>query len=237
MGASGNVILVVDDDTQIQKLIGDYLPNAGFETAAARSRKALFEYLANHAKPTLVILDLRLPDGLGFDIARELRARDNLPIIMLTGSQDEYDRIAGLEGGADDYMSKPFSMRELLARIRAVLRRYDGQPSASSASRRFADWTFDLDTRTLRRANGAVHHLTDHEFQLLKVMVEHPLRVLTREFLLEATRNDAGAVFDRTIDYHVMNLRRKLEADPRRPQIIKTERNAGYLFNAAVTRP
>jgi DNA-binding response OmpR family regulator len=232
------VVLVVDDDPQIQKLVADYMSNFEFTVAAARSRQALFDYLELQL-PALVILDLHLPDGVGFDIARELRARFDLPIIILTGSQDEYDRIVGLEVGADDYMSKPFAMRELLARIRAVLRRYPATASVTvnfGSALRFAGWQLALDTRVLRHESGQVHTLTDQEFRLLKVMLDHPPRVLSRDFLLEASRVDAAAVFDRSVDYHVMKLRRKIERDTRRPQLIKTERNAGYLFNAAVER-
>ena len=185
-GAVSNVVLVVDDDPQIQKLVADYLSKFEYSVAPARSRAELFEFLELRT-PCLIILDLHLPDGIGFDIAREIRTRYDLPLVILTGSQDEYDRIVGLEVGADDFMSKPFAMRELLARIRAVLRRYTPASSRTSHESvwRFGGWNLNLESRLLRNDVGVSHKLTDHEFRLLKVMLDHPHRVLSRDFLLE----------------------------------------------------
>jgi two-component system OmpR family response regulator len=190
----------------------------------------------------LVVLDLRLPGEDGMAIARSLRDECTVPIVMLTGVRDEADRVMGLELGADDYMVKPFSPRELLARIRTVLRR-TGAPGATGAeparrrevrAYRFGDFEFNMRTRRLRRADGATVALTNGEINLLAALLASPGRLLTRDQLLEASRVHDNEVYDRAIDIQVLRLRRKIEADSTQPQYIVTQRGAGYIFSAAV---
>jgi two-component system OmpR family response regulator len=231
-------ILVVDDDPQIRALLSEYLTEHGLRVSTASNGHDLRRILVDEAID-LVVLDLRLPGEDGMAIARSLRGECTVPIVMLTGVRDEADRVMGLELGADDYMVKPFSPRELLARIRTVLRRTSG-PGAEPTRRRevrayrFGDFEFNMRTRRLRRADGATIALTNGEISLLAALLASPGRILTRDQLLEASRVHDNEVYDRAIDIQVLRLRRKIEADSTQPRYIVTQRGAGYIFSAAV---
>jgi len=186
-----------------------------------------------------VILDLRLPGEDGMQIARRLREQSTVPILMLTGLTDEADRVMGLELGADDYLGKPFSPRELLARIRALLRRAQAQATVADAiakvrAYRFGGWELNIGLRRLRAADGTSVELTNGEFSLLTAFLSSPQRVLTRDQLLELSRLHNAEVYDRSIDVQILRLRRKIEPDPANPRFIRTERGAGYVFQATV---
>ena len=232
-------ILVVDDDASVRKLLEGYLADHGYLVHSARDGTGMAEILAGNAVD-LVILDLILPGENGLDLAKKLRKDFNVPIIMLTGKGDEIDRVIGLKVGADDYLPKPFSPRELLARIRSVLRRSDGaaetatEEGKSRKRARFAGWTLDLGVRQLRSYDDLEVALTPGEFDLLSVFVNHRNRVLSREQLLEFARDDDGAAFDRSIDIHVMRLRRKMEPDPKKPGA--DGRNRPLLHGAPLLR-
>jgi two-component system, OmpR family, response regulator len=220
-------------------VVARYLERDGYAVEVqADGRIALDRALAE--PPDLVILDLMLPGTSGLDLCRALRASSSLPIIMLTAKGEDTDRIVGLELGADDYMPKPFNPRELLARVRAVLRRAAARPDAdrTTAGRliTFAGWTLDTLRREVTSANGVVIDLSGGEYDLLLALVEHPNRVLSRDQLLELTRNRTTGPFDRSIDIQVSRLRRKLEADENAPTLIKTIRGAGYMFLPTVKR-
>jgi two-component system, OmpR family, response regulator len=238
MSAVTTHILVVDDDPQIRALLSEYLTEHGLRVSAASNGLELRQILVDEAID-LVVLDLRLPGEDGMAIARSLRSQCTVPIVMLTGVRDEADRVMGLELGADDYMVKPFSPRELLARIRTVLRR-TGAPAAEPARRReirayrFGEFEFNLRTRRLRRADGANVALTNGELNLLAALLASPGRILSRDQLLEASRVHDNEVYDRAIDIQVLRLRRKIEADPTQPRYIVTQRGAGYIFSANV---
>jgi DNA-binding response OmpR family regulator len=222
-----NTILVVDDERKIAHLVRDYLENAGFRVVVAYDGKmamAQFRY----EQPDLVVLDLSLPEMDGIDVARAIRRERNTPIIMLTARVEETDRIVGLELGADDYVTKPFSPRELVARVRAVLRRAsDGEPP--SPLLRVHDLAIDVEKRTVDRGGEAID-LTTTEFDLLSVLAREPGRVFSRMELLDRVQGTAFEGYERTIDVHVKNLRKKLEPDPRRPTYILTVYGAGYRF-------
>jgi two-component system OmpR family response regulator len=231
-------VLVVDDDAEIRKLLGEYLERNGFRvslaTDGAEMRRAL-----DRSRPDLVVLDLMLPGESGLTLCRDLRVESSLPVIMLTARAEEVDRIVGLEMGADDYLAKPFSPRELLARIRSILRRARGLsgPERSAAHQlRFAGWTLDLAARQLLAPDGVVVALSGAEFKLLSVFAEHPNRVLDRNQLMDLTVGRDGAPFDRSIDVQVSRLRLRLRDDAREPRIIKTVRNEGYVLAAVVER-
>ena len=231
-------ILVVDDDPQIRELLEDYLRENGLRASVAASSAQMSQILADEAID-LIILDLRLAGEDGMMIARTLREESAIPIVMLTGVRDEADRVMGLELGADDYLTKPFSPRELLARIRTVLRRTKSAALTQARQRevrayRFEDFELNLRTRRLKKRDGRNIELTNGEFNLLAALLAAPQRVLTREQLLEASRVYDNEVYDRSIDVQVLRLRRKIEADPTEPRFITTERGAGYSFNCAV---
>lgn len=236
----GKTILIVEDDREIRSLLADFLAREGYVPRMAEDGRAMDAALAEE-RPHLVILDIMLPGEDGLSICRRLRARGDLPILMLTAKGDDVDRIVGLEVGADDYLPKPFNPRELLARIRAVLRR--SAPAAPDAAAQpprrtvgFAGLVADLDARSVQTANGTEVELTSAEFELLACFLERPRRVLSREQLLDWTRGRNADPFDRTIDVSVSRLRRKLATvDPDAAQLIKTVRNGGYLFSAAIT--
>jgi DNA-binding response OmpR family regulator len=231
-------ILVIDDDPQIRALLHEYLSENGLRVSAASTGKQMAQILADEPID-LVILDLRLAGEDGMAIARTLRDQSAIPIVMLTGVRDEADRVMGLELGADDYLTKPFSPRELLARIRTVLRRTKGA-APDSAKRheirayRFADFELNLRTRRLKQRDGRSIALTNGEFNLLAALLAAPERILTRDQLLEASRVYDNEVYDRAIDIQVLRLRRKIEADPSQPKFIVTERGVGYLFGSSV---
>ncbi|HWK96183.1 MAG TPA: response regulator [Pseudolabrys sp.] len=233
----GQTIMIVEDDNEIRSLLADFLTREGYLPICAEDGVAMDRALAAE-RPDLVILDLMLPGEDGLSICRRLRARGDLPILMLTAKSDDIDRIVGLELGADDYLPKPFNPRELLARIRAVLRRTIDRPVATAAtpSRRvtFERFIADLDARSLA-FDGTALDLTAAEFELLACFLERPKRVLSRDQLLDWTRGRSADPFDRTIDVSISRLRRKLSgADEQAAQIIKTVRNGGYLFTADV---
>lgn len=230
-------VLIVDDDAEIRHLLRDYLTRNGMRADAVGDGQAMRMALRN-GRYDLVILDLMLPGEDGLTLCRDLRAHSNLPVIMLTARGEDTDRIVGLEMGADDYMPKPFNPRELLARIKAVLRRAQSLPGnalASDAKRlRFAGWTLDLSTRQLTSSQGVVTPLTSGEYRLLQVFLEHANRVLSREQLLDLTRGREATPFDRSIDVQVGRLRRRLGDTAHEPTLIKTMRGEGYVLAASV---
>src|SRR5689334_19661987 len=210
-------ILVVDDERKIGEIAGDYLRHAGFDVVTAETGAAGLQ-IARARRPDLVVLDLRLPDMDGIHVARELRRSSAVPIVMLTARAEESDRLLGLDAGADDYVVKPFSPRELVARVRAVLRRTRGAPHDVI---RFADLTLDRARLTVER-HGERVDLTASEFHLLAALAAHPGRLFTRTQLLDAIRGGDAEPFDRAIDAHIKNIRRKIERDPRAPRYIQT---------------
>jgi two-component system, OmpR family, response regulator len=231
-------ILVVDDDPQIRGLLEEYLTENALRVSVVASGQQMAKILADETID-LVVLDLRLAGEDGMAIARTLREQSAIPIVMLTGVRDEADRVMGLELGADDYLTKPFSPRELLARIRTVLRRTKGAALSQARQQqvrayRFADFELNLRTRRLKRRDGRPIELTNGEFNLLAALLAAPQRILTRDQILEASRVYDNEVYDRSIDVQVLRLRRKIESDPSQPQFIVTERGVGYTFNSPV---
>jgi len=240
-------ILVVDDDPLIRSLLRRYLTGESFRVSEAIDGAGVRAALAQgpvHA----VLLDLVMPGEDGLSLARQIRQRSNVPILMLTGKGELIDRVVGLEAGADDYITKPFELRELLARLRAVLRRASPPPlpgsdpepapapcpGAPGESLCFEGWTLDLVKRELRNADGGSVALTAGEFELLRVFASNPNRVLSRDRLIELAKGRDWASFDRAIDTQVGRLRKKIEGDPANPTLIKTVRGGGYIFAAAV---
>ena len=231
-------VLAVDDDPSVRDLVTTYLGDHDMRVTAVPDEREMAKVLAREAVD-LVLLDLRLKGEDGMDIARRLRAESKLPIILLTGRQDDADRVMGLELGADDYLTKPFSPRVLLARIRALLRRTRMHETladtvANVRAYRFAGWDLNLRLRRLTAPDGRAVPLRNGEFNLLIAFLSAPQRVLAREQLLDLSRLHNAEVYDRSVDVQVGRLRRKMEADPRAPQLIVTERGAGYVFKAAV---
>jgi DNA-binding response OmpR family regulator len=232
-------VLALDDDPSIRQIVTEYLGENELRVTAVASGK---ELLAVMAKETidLVVLDLRLHGEDGMQIARKLREQSSIPILMLTGRADEADRVMGLELGADDYLTKPFSPRELLARIRALLRRASAQASvadeiAKVRAFRFGNWELNVGLRKLKSPEGKGVELTNGEFSLLTAFLSSPQRVLTRDQLLDLSRLHNAEVYDRSIDVQILRLRRKIEIDPAHPKFIITERGAGYVFASDVT--
>lgn len=232
-------ILVVDDHSEIRDLLKRFLEQHGMRVSCARDGREM-KKLLEEREFDLLVLDLMLPGEDGLTLCRELRVKSNLPIIMLTAMGEETDRIIGLEMGADDYLAKPFNPRELLARIKAVMRRTqaDQQPVAETLSRdlRFDRWLLDINRRELIDEDGVGLSLSTAEFDLLKVFLERPQRVLSRDQLLDLARGREAVAFDRAIDTLVSRLRRKLERDPKNPELIKTIWGGGYLFAADVAQ-
>jgi len=232
-------VLVVDDDPAIRQLAADYFVENGLRVTTVATGAEMADVLSESGADA-VVLDLRLADEDGMQLAKELREESNVPIIMLTGKKDEADRVMGLELGADDYMVKPFSPRELLARLRAVLRRYntsnDMRPTRAEKRRayRFLGWELNLRTRRLIAPDGQRVGLSNGEFNLLHAFCSAPRRVLSREQLLDLSRLHGAEVYDRSIDVQILRLRRKIEPNPSEPQYIVTERGAGYRFEAPV---
>jgi len=230
-------ILIVDDHRDIREPLAKYLEKNGFRTSeaadAAQARAAL-----KTAAPDLIVLDIMMPGEDGLSLTRDLRARGSVPIILLTAVTEDTDRIIGLEMGADDYVTKPFNPRELLARIKTVLRRvYDLPPDRDTREAdvyRFDGWSFDTGKRELVDAKGVVVPLSTGEFQLLHALVKRPGVVLSRDQLLDLTRGRDAVAFDRSVDNQVSRLRKKIEADPANPSIIKTHWGGGYSFVAAL---
>lgn len=231
-------ILIVDDEPDIRHLLVDYLSRNGFEALAAADGRAMWQQLQQHAVD-LLVLDLMLPGTDGLTLCRDLRAKSNLPVIMLTARGEETDRILGIEMGADDYLVKPFNPRELLARIKSILRRTRALPPnlqpESSRYLRFAGWCLDTAERVLLTADGVVTPLSGGEFRLLRVLLEHPNRVVTRDQLMERIHGREAEAYDRAIDVQISRLRQRLGDDSREPQLIKTVRGEGYVLASAVT--
>ena len=236
---SGPHILIVDDHREIRDLVSRALGKEGFRVSAAEDGKAMRKVLAD-AHIDLIVLDLMLPGEDGLSLCRSLRAGSDIPIIMLTAKGDEVDRVIGLEMGADDYLPKPFGSRELIARIRAVLRRnraHEPEAAKDKPKRfRFERWVFDVDRRELLGPDGVAVPLSTGEFDLLLALVEHPQRTLSRDQLLDLARHRAANAFDRSIDTQVSRLRKKIERDPGEPTLIKTVWGGGYIFTPDVSR-
>jgi two-component system phosphate regulon response regulator OmpR len=231
-------VLVVDDDAAIRQMLSEYLGEHGYEVAVAASGVAMRAEL-ERARPAVVLLDVGLPGEDGLTLARFLRERYEVGIIMVTGADEVVDRVAGLEVGADDYIAKPFDPRELRARIKSVLRRLQAKSAPESKSARemaaIGACTLNLRSRELRDGKGREVPITAMEFALLKAFLDHPNQVLSRDQLLNLTRNREWEPFDRSIDIRIARLRRKIEQDPDRPRSIKTVRGAGYMFIPAET--
>ncbi|MEM7567876.1 MAG: response regulator [Pseudomonadota bacterium] len=232
-------ILVVDDTRDIRDLLARYLRRNGMRVSTAEGAAEARRTLAA-AAIDLAVLDVMMPGEDGLSLTRSLREEGRVPVILLTAMSEETDRIVGLEVGADDYVTKPFNPRELLARIRAVLRRAQALPASREpvAANRlaFAGWTMDLDAREIVGADGVAAPLSTGEFRMLAAFLERPGLVLTRDQLLDLTRGRAAVPFDRSVDNQVSRLRRKIEPDPAHPTLIQTVRGDGYRFSANVTR-
>ena len=231
-------ILVVDDDREIRDLICKYLKKNGYRVDAAANCKEMRAAMVA-SNVDLIVLDRVMPGEDGMHLCRDLRKESRVPIILLTLLGSDTDRIVGLEMGADDYVTKPFNPQELLARIKAVLRRANELPVKSATQARrmaFAGWTIDRFARELISPDKVIVTLTDGEFDLLMAFAEHPQITLTREQLLDLTRGRSAVAFDRSIDMQITRLRRKIEADPDQPEFIKTIRNKGYIFSPDVSK-
>jgi two-component system OmpR family response regulator len=235
-------IVIVDDEAPAREMVGDYLKMHGFTVTLCDGGKSLRGAI-EASVPDLVVLDLNMPEEDGLSIIRDLKSRINVPVIMLTATASPIDRVVGLELGADDYIAKPCELRELMARIRSVLRR--SAPKAHAAAEtasakaakdqlvRFGTKWLDLEAQALRDDEGNEHPLTASEFSLLKVFAANPKRVLSRERLLELANARDAEAFDRAVDLRIMRIRRKIEIDPTKPAVIRTIRGGGYLFSPA----
>ena len=241
-------IIVVDDEQPAREMVGDYLRMHGFSVSLCDGGASLRQTIAQQV-PDLIVLDLNMPEEDGLSIIRDLKRRTSVPIIMLTATASAIDRVVGLELGADDYLAKPCELRELLARVRSVLRRSSAvqpvaQPAAPSpqaapvsARVRFGTKWLDHDAQALRDDEGNEHPLTASEYGLLKVFAANPKRVLSRDRLLELANARDAEAFDRAIDLRIMRIRRKIEPDPTRPSVIRTVRGGGYLFSPTGEAP
>jgi two-component system, OmpR family, response regulator len=236
-------IIIVDDEAPAREMVGDYLKMHGFTVTLCDGGKTLRGAIETGAPPDLVVLDLNMPEEDGLSIIRDLKSRTNVPVIMLTATASPIDRVVGLELGADDYVAKPCELRELMARIRSVLRRSGSAKAAPAAATevtgkagkeqlvRFGTKWLDLEAQALRDDEGNEHPLTASEFGLLKVFAANPKRVLSRERLLELANARDSEAFDRAVDLRIMRIRRKIEPDPTKPAVIRTIRGGGYLFS------
>jgi two-component system, OmpR family, response regulator len=238
MNANAPHVLALDDDPAVRELVSEYLAQNDLRVTAVASGKELAAAMARETVD-LVVLDLRLEGEDGLQIARRLREDSQIPILMLTGRAEEADRVMGLELGADDYLTKPFSPRELLARIRALLRRARAQATVADAiakvrAYRFGGWELSIGLRKLKSPAGEAVELTKGEFSLLTAFLSAPQRVLSRDQLLDMSRLHNAEVYDRSIDIQILRLRRKIETDPAHPKFIRTERGTGYVFAAPV---
>ena len=229
-------IFVVDDEAPAREMVGDYLRLHGFEVTLCDGGASLRRAIAGHV-PDLIVLDLNMPEEDGLSIVRDLKQKSRVPIIMLTATASAIDRVVGLELGADDYLAKPCELRELLARVRSVLRRSVQAAPSAPATRagkaliRFGTKWLDIDAQALRDEAGNEHPLASSEFALLKAFAENPKKVLTRERLLDLAEARDREAFDRAIDVRITRIRRKIEPDPAHPRVIRTVRGAGYLFS------
>ena len=219
-------ILLIEDDARLAEMVAEYLGEAGFRVAVAAAGRVGLERLTREPYDALV-LDLMLPDMDGLEVCRQLRAKSDIPVLMLTARGEAMDRIVGLEIGADDYLPKPFEPRELLARLRAILRRR--QPGAPTNVLRFGRLEVDCDARVVR-VDGAERSLTGHQFTLLVALAQKAGRVLSRNALMDLVKGEALEAFDRSIDVHISRIRAAIEDDPKRPRRILTVRGAGYVF-------
>jgi DNA-binding response OmpR family regulator len=231
--------MIVDDEAPAREMVGDYLKMHGFTVTLCDGGKSLRSAIQT-SMPDLVVLDLNMPEEDGLSIVRDLKSRINVPVIMLTATASPIDRVVGLELGADDYVAKPCELRELMARIRSVLRRSTPAKAATEAAKsdkdqlvRFGTKWLDLEAQALRDDEGNEHPLTASEFGLLKVFAANPKRVLSRERLLELANARDAEAFDRAVDLRIMRIRRKIEPDPTKPAVIRTIRGGGYLFSPA----
>lgn len=232
-------VMICDDDAELRRLLSKFLMDHGYRVTTATDGRDFFRVMRTAAPIDVVILDIMLPGQSGLDICRDLRSTSNVPILMLTARGNETDRIVGLEMGADDYMSKPFSPNELLARVKAILRRVRMMEAGEGAGNRrlyqFEGWRLDATRRELRNPAGVIIDLSAGEFDLLLAFLDSPQRVLTREQLLEASRNREPSAFDRSIDVQISRLRRKIGPVDDSEGFIKTVRGTGYLFVPPVT--
>ncbi|MGY4628133.1 response regulator [Bradyrhizobium sp. USDA 4486] len=239
-------IMIVDDEAPAREMVGDYLKMHGFTVTLCDGGKSLRAAIQG-SMPDLVVLDLNMPEEDGLSIIRDLKSRINVPVIMLTATASPIDRVVGLELGADDYVAKPCELRELMARIRSVLRRSTPVKAAAAETAaaksdkdqlvRFGTKWLDLEAQALRDDEGNEHPLTASEFGLLKVFAANPKRVLSRERLLELANARDAEAFDRAVDLRIMRIRRKIEPDPTKPAVIRTIRGGGYLFSPAGEKP
>jgi two-component system OmpR family response regulator len=232
-------ILVVDDDARIRQMLTRYFEDEGYRVTAVGDGAAMRAQI--HVTPfNIILLDLVLPGESGLELAREIRANSDVPIIMLTGKDDVLDRVVGLELGADDYMSKPFHLREVLARVRTIMRRRApsvvAKPVETDDIVRFEGWVLDIGRREISAPDGSKMDLTTGEFDMLAVFVRHPGRVLSRETLMDLTRGRNLEAFDRTIDAQIARLRKKIEVDAANPQMIKSVRGIGYVFTGKIDK-
>ena len=233
-------ILIVDDDPEIRRLLGDYLARNGFEAVAARDGREMWLVLDRHVID-LIVLDLMLPDTDGLTLCRDLRAKPgipNIPVLMLTARGEETDRIVGIEMGSDDYLVKPFNPRELLARIKSILRRTRALPPnlrpEPARCLGFSGWCLDTATRLLTAPDGVATPLSGGEYRLLRILLDHPNRVLNRDQLTEMIQGREAEPYDRAIDVQVSRLRQRLRDDSREPELIKTVRGEGYVLATAI---
>ena len=231
-----NYIIVVDDEAPTREMLGEYLGMQGFDVTLCDGGRSLRQAIEVRV-PDLIVLDLNMPEEDGLSIVRDLKQRTRVAVIMLTATASPVDRIVGLELGADDYLAKPCELRELLARIRAVLRRSaganaDARPPKAALVQFGTKW-LNMEAQTLRDADGNEHQLTGSEFSLLKVFAENPKKVLSRERLLELANARDAEAFDRAIDIRIMRIRRKIEPDATHPRVIRTVRGGGYVFSPA----
>lgn len=230
------MLLIVDDDQDIRQSLSEYLLTNGYQTICAENAEAARQALAAHSFQA-IILDIMMPGEDGLSLCRHISSTLNIPILMLTAMNEDMDTIIGLEVGADDYITKPFNPRELLARLRAVLRRNGKQTRQSEDEPmvyRFDDWQFDAARQQLTKSDRLVVDLTAGEAKLLQILLDAANRVLSRDFLLEQIGDRVADVFDRSVDNQISRLRKKLETDPRKPDYIKTVRGGGYRFVGAV---
>jgi two-component system OmpR family response regulator len=231
----GPNVLIVDDDHRIRSMLGMYLGERGMHVREAADGRQMFAALQTRSVD-VVLLDIMLPGDDGFTLCRRLRAYSAVPVILLTAMNEATDRVVGLELGADDYIAKPFDPRELVARIRAILRRIGSVAPSEDTTFHFEGWSLDPRRRTLHSPAGVLVELTSGEFDLLLAFVENSQRILDRDRLLDLARGRTNQVFDRSIDVQVSRLRRKIEINPQDPLLIKTVRNEGYIFTADVRR-
>ncbi|MEX2648631.1 MAG: response regulator [Alphaproteobacteria bacterium] len=243
-GSDPKHILVVDDEEPVRALLRECLEIEGYQVSEAKDGREVTARLAV-APPHLITLDLNLGGENGLDLARRIRATCNVPIIMITAKGGTIDRVVGLELGADDYITKPFELREVLARVRAVLRRYEGPLAAANAEAGspaaierygFGPWVLDMSRRELRAESGAVQELTTAEFNMLAVFVTRPGRVLSRDNIMDLLKGHDWSPFDRSIDTLIVRLRKKIEPDPTMPRLIKTVRGVGYVLASEARR-